>query len=92
MQNLLDCDKIEGQLLVRTRQPGDSIRLLNRGCTKTLNKLFTENKIPKALRDVIPVVSDDEGVVWVYGMGVSQKCAATAGSKNVALVRAGVTE
>ncbi|MBO5090007.1 MAG: tRNA lysidine(34) synthetase TilS [Clostridia bacterium] len=90
--DVIDCDKIVGDLIIRTRREGDTIRLKNRGCTKTLNKLFTENKIPKALRDVIPVVSDDEGVVWVYGMGVSQKCAATAGSKNVALVRAGVIE
>lgn len=90
--DVIDCDKIIGDLKIRTRREGDTIRLKNRGCTKTLNKLFAENKIPTSLRDVIPVVCDDKGVVWVYGMGVSQKCAATAGSKNVALVRSGVIE
>ncbi|MBE6780882.1 MAG: tRNA lysidine(34) synthetase TilS [Ruminococcaceae bacterium] len=88
----IDCDKIVGDLKIRTRREGDTIRLKNRGCTKTLNKLFTENKVPTSLRDVIPVVCDDNGVVWVYGMGVSQKCAATANSKNVAFVRSGVIE
>ncbi len=90
--NVIDCDKIIGDLKIRTRREGDTIRLKNRGCTKTLNKLFTENKIPTTLRDVIPVVCDDEGVVWVYGMGVSQKCAATANSKNVVEVRTQVIE
>ncbi len=90
--DLIDCDKIVGDLKLRTRREGDTIRLKNRGCTKTLNKLFTENKVPNSLRDVIPVVCDDEGVVWVYGMGVSQKCALTSNSKNVVEVRAGVIE
>ncbi len=90
--DLIDCDKIVGELKVRTRKEGDSIRLKNRGCTKTLNKLFTENKISPDLRDSIPVVCDDLGVVWVYGMGVSQRCSPTSSSKNCVEVRAGVLE
>ncbi len=90
--DVLDCDKIVGSPVVRTRQEGDAIRLKNRGCTKTLNKLFTENKVDPALRDSIPVIADDEGVIWVYGMGVSQKCAPTNNSKKFIEVRAGLME
>ncbi|MBO5211303.1 MAG: tRNA lysidine(34) synthetase TilS [Clostridia bacterium] len=90
--NLIDCDKIIGKPIIRTRKERDSIRLKNRGCTKTLNKLFTENKVDIAIRDSIPVIADDEGVIWVYGMGVSQRCAPNSNSKNVMEVRAGVIE
>lgn len=90
--DLIDYDKIIGSVVIRTRKEGDFIRLKNRGCTKTLNKLFTENKINPDIRDSIPVIADDEGVIWVYGMGVSQRCAPNNNSKNVYEVRAGVKE
>ena len=83
----LDCDKIVGKLVVRTRQSGDSIRLANRGCTKTVNKLFNELSIPTHLRDNIPVISDDKGVVWIYNIGVSQRCAVTPKTKNAYEIR-----
>lgn len=81
--NVLDYDKIIGELTVRTRLEGDSIRLYNRGCTKTLKKLFNENKIPVNLRDILPVISDEKGVVWVYGIGVASRCATTKNTKKV---------
>ncbi len=90
--NLIDCDKIIGSPIIRTRQEGDSIRLKNRGCTKTLNKLFTETKVDPAIRDSIPVIADDKGVIWVYGMGVSQRCAPNNKSENILEVRTSVIE
>lgn len=90
--NLIDCDKIIGSPIIRTRKEGDSIRLKNRGCTKTLNKLFTENKVDITIRDSIPVIADEKGVIWVYGMGVSQRCAPNNNSTNVLEVRAGVID
>ena len=80
---LLDCDKIIGTLTVRTRKEGDSIRLYNRGCTKTLKKLFCENKVPQNIRDILPVIADENGIVWVYGIGVASRCAVTKNTKNV---------
>lgn len=92
LNNLLDCDKIEGQLLVRTRQPGDSIRLLNRGCTKTLNKLYNEYRIPKEQREQLPVIADSKGVVWIYGIGVAQRCEVNASSRQIAKIEVGFKE
>ncbi|MCQ2478459.1 MAG: tRNA lysidine(34) synthetase TilS, partial [Clostridia bacterium] len=42
LKNAIDCDKIVGDLEIRTRKTGDSIRLKNRNCTKTLKKLYTD--------------------------------------------------
>ena len=83
LKNSLDCDKIIGQLVVRTRKAGDSIRLKNKNCTKTLKKLYTEYRIPTCLRETNPVISDNAGVVWVNGIGVADRCAAEESSARV---------
>lgn len=75
LKNTIDYDKINGSLVVRTRLASDEIRLKGRNCTKSLKKLFNELKIPTELRDVIPVAADDIGVVWIYGIGVSERVA-----------------
>lgn len=86
LNNSIDCDKIKGKLVVRTRNAGDSIRLKNRGCTKTLNRLYSEKRVPVGLRDSIPVIADDLGVIWVYGIGVAQRAAVTNSTKQAALI------
>ncbi len=83
LNSLLNCDKIVGKLVVRTRMAGDSIRLVGRGCTKTLNKLYNEAAIPVYLREYLPVIADDEGVVWVADIGVAQRCAVNSSTKRV---------
>lgn len=83
LNNLIDCDKIIGKLVKRTRMPNDSIRIAGRGCTKTLKKLFNEAGVLKEERDFVPVLADDKGPVWVYGIGVAQRCAVTAKTKRI---------
>lgn len=58
----------QGQILLRSRRPGDTIRLS--GGTKSLKKLFIDRKIPASQRDAIPVLSDDGGVLAVYSIGL----------------------
>lgn len=82
LKNAVDCDKINGRLTVRTRNASDEIRLLGRGCTKSLKKLMNELKIPQELRDVIPVAADDDGVVWLYGIGVAERVAVDQNTKK----------
>lgn len=75
LKNAIDCDKIKGSLKVRTRLEGDSIRLSGRNCTKTLKKLYNELKIPQDIRDALPVAADDEGILWIHTVGVSERAA-----------------
>ena len=58
-------DKIKGSLTVRNRRPGDTIVL--RGMTRKLKKLLCDAKIPD--RDRLPVFADDDGVLFVPGVG-----------------------
>ena len=87
LNNAIDCDKISGELVIRTRLPGDNIRLAGRGNTKTLKKLYTENKIPLNIRDTLPVIADDLGVVWISGIGVAERCAIKESSKNICFIK-----
>lgn len=83
LDNLIDCDTINGSLILRTRNEGDKITLRKRQVTKSLKKLFIEENIPKEKRDLIPVISDDNGVVWVSGFGVNKNNAVKEDTKNI---------
>lgn len=87
LKNSLDCDKIIGKSVLRTRLAGDSIRLAGRGCTKSLKKLMNELSVPKELRDSLPVIADDAGVIWIYGIGVAQRCAVTKNSAEILIIK-----
>ncbi len=85
LKNTIDCDKIVGKLTLRTRAEGDRIALAGRGCTKSLKKLMNEHKIDESKRDTLPVAADDEGVVWVYSVGVAERVKVDRNTKNTAV-------
>mgnify|MGYP003510491765 CR=1 FL=1 len=86
LKSAIDCDKIVGNIEIRTRKEGDEITLVGRGITKSLKKLFNEEKIPLELRNIIPVISDGAGVIWVYGIGVNSRVAVSSKTKNIYIV------
>ncbi len=85
--DVIDCDTVSGNLVLRTRKAGDVFTFHKRNVTKSLKKLFTEENIPIEIRNKIPVISDDNGVVWVFGFGVTKRCRVTYQTDNIILVR-----
>lgn len=81
-----DCDKIIGNVLVRTRMPGDKISPSGRNCSKTLKKLYNELSIPVENRDNIPVIVDDNGVIGIYGYCVDERVSVNENSKNIMIL------
>ena len=79
------CGSIRDMICVASRAPGDSVRLLGRGCTKTLKKLFSEAKLPLEERERTPVLYDASGVIAVYGFGVAERCAAREGDEAICI-------
>lgn len=57
-------------LVARSRRLGDELTLPRRG-TKTIKKLFIDEKIPRRERERIPVVADEGGVLAVAGFGMN---------------------
>ena len=59
--------KPQGTLRVRSRKAGDEIRLS--GGTKSIKKLMIDRKISAPLRDKIPILADEKGVLWAGQFG-----------------------
>ena len=75
-----------GKIAVRPRREGDFIKLKGHSGTKTLKKLFIEKKIPVRKRAFIPVISDDEGVLGVYGIGAGERASPEPGDSVIQLI------
>lgn len=76
-------DKIIGNVILRRRRQGDKFSPAGRKVTKTLKKLFNEQKIPSVLRDTVPVVCDDRGIVLVGGVGCDERVRIDSGCRRV---------
>ena len=73
------CEKLYGSVSCTSRRPGDTIRPVGRGVTKTLKSLFLEAGLTQAERDATPVFRDEEGVLAVHGLALAQRAAARIG-------------
>ena len=87
IENAIDCDKICGRLYMRSREFGDKIRLVGRGCTKTFKNLLNERGLLQSERDSLKVLSDDNGVLWLSGFGIDERVRVDSDSKTVLLVK-----
>lgn len=66
-----DCDRIEGTPVVRTRRPGDYITLAD-GSHKALKRYMIDEKIPRQLRDQVPLLADGSHIMWIIGARISE--------------------
>lgn len=83
LEYFLDCDKIHGKVIVRSRREGDKITLASRNCTKSLKKLFNEISILPEKRNSVAVFADESGVILVEGAGVAQRVATDKETQNI---------
>ena len=65
-----DFDKVSGKLFCRTRKPGDLIALKNG--RKKIKDLFIDEKVPRSERDILPLITVGEEVLWAKGLRVSE--------------------
>lgn len=75
-KNLLDCDKITGVPVIRTRRAGDRFAPCGRGITKPVKKLFNEMRIPAAYRGELLLLELNGQIVWIEGIGAAEGFAA----------------
>ncbi|MEX0705495.1 MAG: tRNA lysidine(34) synthetase TilS [Nitriliruptoraceae bacterium] len=75
-----------GPLVVRHRQPGDRIQTV--AGTKRLQDLYVDVGVPRAIRDVWPVVAvGAEQVVWVPGVAADEEVLRDGRRRPVAQLR-----
>ena len=92
VRNLLkfcaDYGKIQDNPCFRTRRPGDMFRPAGRGVTKPLKKLFSEQRVPSAARDALPVLASGGTVLWAAGFGFAEGLAPDEFTKTAVTVTA----
>ncbi|MBM6861983.1 tRNA lysidine(34) synthetase TilS, partial [Clostridium saudiense] len=76
-----DYDKIEEGIIIRNRKDGDKMVPIGMKGTKKLKDIFINSKIPKEIRDIIPIVCFDEKIAWVVGVKVSEQFKVTSNTK-----------
>ncbi|MBZ0157163.1 MAG: tRNA lysidine(34) synthetase TilS [Alphaproteobacteria bacterium] len=62
-----DAEKACFPLQVRSRRPGDLFYPLGFGRRKKLQDFFVDEKVPRDQRDAVPLLVQDEKIVWVVG-------------------------
>ncbi len=85
LKDTFDYDKIIGKAMIRSRAEGDRADI--HGGTKTLKKLFIEEKIPAEKRNSVAVIADDEGILWVEGLGAARRARLSEKTVKVAAIK-----
>ena len=68
----IDCDKIKVSLFIRRRQRGDRFKPLGMKNNKKLKDYFIDRKVDRLKRDEIGLICDDEKIIYVLGMDISE--------------------
>jgi tRNA(Ile)-lysidine synthase len=73
-------EALGSSVTVRGWRDGDRMRPLGLGGTKSLQDLFTDRKVPRALRRSLPIVEAAGEIAWVAGVAVGERFVATGDS------------
>lgn len=86
LNNSIDYDKITGNVILRNRRDGDRFCDIAGGHTKKLKKWFQEKKIAQAKRDCIPLLCDENGLIWVQGIGAARRVAVDDNTDRILVI------
>ena len=80
----IDADKIKGSLILRNRRKGDRFVPMGMNGTQKIKKLFIDRKISRSERESIALLVDDESVLWIENLHLSERVKISPETKNVA--------
>ncbi|MDD4680395.1 MAG: tRNA lysidine(34) synthetase TilS [Clostridia bacterium] len=79
----IDEDKIKGNLMLRSRKEGDRFQPLGMEGTKKLKDFFIDRKVPAEQRAYVPLLVDEENIIWVAGFQMNHNYRLTDLSRNI---------
>jgi tRNA(Ile)-lysidine synthase len=83
-----DADAVGPTLWLRTRQEGDRFDPLGMDGRRTkLSDFLTNQKVPRAVRDLVPLVVDGQGIVWVSGLRLAERARVRDSTEKVLSLR-----
>lgn len=83
----MDAAKILWPMVLRPWKPGDRFQPLGLPGTKKLQDFFTDSKIPRAERHLVPILCDREKICWVVGRRLDDRVKVTSQTKEIIVVR-----
>jgi tRNA(Ile)-lysidine synthase len=84
----LDFDRCSGERVLRCRRPGDRFQPSGlEGHTRLVAKFLIDAKVPRAVRDRLPLLAADERVLWVCGLRVDERARVRPETRQVWQVR-----
>ncbi|WP_208985137.1 tRNA lysidine(34) synthetase TilS [Maledivibacter halophilus] len=69
----IDYNKVSGDLTIRNRKRGDRFKPLGMRGSKKIKDYFIDKKVPKEIRNKIPILCDEKGIIWVIGYRMSEE-------------------
>lgn len=58
---------------VRTRRPGDRMAPVGLGGRKKVQDILVDAKVPRRLRDDVPLIGDARGIFWIPGLALDAR-------------------
>jgi tRNA(Ile)-lysidine synthase len=84
---VFDVDELSLPLFVRTRCIGDRFQPLGFKGSKKVKEFFIDEKVPRQIRDVVPIICDSQGIIWIGGYRQGENGKATDKTKNFLVLR-----
>jgi tRNA(Ile)-lysidine synthase len=78
-----DLDKLTLPLAARNWREGDKIRPFGLSGSKKIHDVFIDEKVPVSERSHVPIVADQDDVIWVAGVRRSDKARVTDQTRTV---------
>jgi len=83
-----DLERLAQPVLIRSRQPGDVFRPRGLGGHRTkVSSLMINRKIPREVRDNVPLLTAGDRIVWICGYHAAEGAGVHEGTRRVARLR-----
>ena len=82
-KDYFDLDKIQLPLMVRNRREGDWFQPLGTQGRQKLKSFFINHKIPQKKRNEVILLADQQSVIWIENMHLSDRVKLTPETKNI---------
>jgi tRNA(Ile)-lysidine synthetase-like protein len=83
----LDADRAGLPLGVRAWVPGDRLQPLGMQHTKKVQDYFTDAKVPRELRALLPIVVGPQHILWIGGQRIDERVRVTLATRHVLVLQ-----
>lgn len=79
----VDPGTVTGEVRITSVRPGMKFHPYGRPGSKKVGDFLTDMKYPRPLRDELPVVCDDAGVIWIAGLEIDHRVCVKPTTKEI---------